>query len=96
MVKGRRLQRLTSSSAQQELSVGSRGRWAGPPTAGNGPGWAGWTQNCHCYCESDLLKEARWTGRLGEEEREDSQIEIKRDRGKGTAEERGRERHKGK
>jgi len=55
MVKGRRLQRLTSSSAQQELSVGSRGRWAGPPTAGNGPGWAGWTQNCHCYCESDLL-----------------------------------------
>lgn len=39
-----------------EISVRSRGRWAGPPAAGSGPGWAGWTQSCRCYCESDLLK----------------------------------------
>lgn len=52
-----------------EISVRSRGRWAGPPAAGSGPGWAGWTQSCRCYCESDLLKEARRTGRLEAGER---------------------------
>lgn len=42
-------------------------RWAGPPTAGSGPSWAGWIQSRHCYCASGLLKLAGETrGRRGD------------------------------
>ena len=62
----------------------STSRWAGPPAAGSGPGWAGWIQSRHCYCASGLLKLAGQT--RGEErggEESTGKQEGKRSRGVG-------------